>query len=919
MGDFFPCGIATTAFITFICSLCVPNGVGVGLDRFALSLCICSTTRETVNTVSYDKMKGFLMMKKYRLLACFLSAALLLSACQGKPEQPSDSETTAAETQGSTPPGAEDTAELSLVTDGKSDYVILVDFTDANANQLASFLQNAIFDKTGAMLPLRSADGVADYQKRILVGDLDTSASEELKSATVANSFSIASSSNTLAIYAKDVNGYLALESFVEDELLKEAQKKSWIVKNGYSYRHDPADSAEQMKFVTDGSVEYHLVYDSKDVKAWTQAIAYAKYLRETCGIKIKEGADTGKYANEILLGNVDRESVQQLRRYTQGEDAYFYGVYGGAYIIDSDNRLNLVIGAKKLADTLRMTPNVTIKSEQNQRGTISDFPQDRFYAEAVTLAKRIYGTHSSWVDYQITKMSQADQDDIKLVGQLITRMGESVAVCVGSSSALYNGFVVKLDSIDYSMVTKRTDEGHILVASEFFSTYFGKALTADADGYIDLTALCEQSEEHSLYYHDDLQIAIVTPKSVTAYGSADAEYLARMDVFFHNPLLPEPDVSVEQTRQEIIANEYDPAYIYDYTDTTYECYASPAILSVGNTLYISYDIMQMEFPNGVNTTMSGDTRFAKSTDGGKTWQEISTVKDLTYVALVELDGKIVLLGNRVSNGYVWVGIYDPATDVLEGNDLGFSVWGSAPTAVAVLDGRIYRAHNLSVISAPIDSDLLKGKNWTRTDDPNELLTKADYERVTGKKVTGNFMFEEGNVVQGKDGELYVLYRIDASPTYGYAAIFHLSKDGKVLTPVDSDKCVGRGFIEIPSNQSKFQIRYDEATGLYLSFVSITTGNSAHQRNVMALIASEDLFAWETVGVMLVEREMMNAQLSAYAHAFQYISFDFVGEDIVMLVREAVGNACNYHNSNAITMYTLSGYADYIQTKLAKN
>ncbi len=857
-------------------------------------------------------------MKKSRLLCAFLLILLILSSCKPTAPQPTD-ETTAPSEEITTPPASTD---LDIIKNGKSEYAILVDMTNANAKTFAALVQDKIFRKSGVMLALRNAQNHTDYQKRIWVGDCAASATDPVKEKTADRSYSVSVSGNDLVLYADDWQGYAGMEPYL-DTLFENLQTGSWTISADTAYFHDPASTVEKLQIATDGSAEYTLVYSSKDQKQWLQAISFATYLKNTCGIKISAKADSGTYQNEILLGDVDRPSTEVLDRYLKGEEAYFYGVMDGDYIIRSDSPLGIAMGIVQLGQAFSVGEDRTeLSSEDNLEGSLNDLPHDAFFASSVALAKSVYGTYSSIVEKQIAKLSTDEQNDIKLVERLIERMGKSAAFCVGSSSALYDGYIVKLDRIDYGKVTKLDGHGHILIAADFAKNYFGDGVSADADGYVDISALCAADTAFRLYYDAALQIAVVTPGDETAFGASDAEYLSRMERFFHNPVLPEPDLAVEQTRVEVVGNEYDPTYIYDFTDMTYECYASPEILTVGDVIYISYDIAQMEFPNGTNTTMSADTAFAKSTDGGKTWEQIAYVKDLLYVAMTEHDGKIILLGNRKSNGYVWVGIYDLASGKLESGDLGFSVMGTAPTAVAVYNGRIYRAHNNGVISADLGTDLLQRKNWRMTDPPIELITQEDYESVSGLQISKNsdFWMEEGNVVLCGD-RLYVLYRVDASPTWGYAAIFALSADGATLTPVDDPaKGAEKGLIRFPGNTSKFQIKYDGASGKYISFVSVTTlpNNSAHQRNVMYMAVSDDLFTWETVGApLLVERQMMNDMHSAYAHAFQYISFDFSGDDILLLVREAVGNSCNYHNSNTITLYTFADYAAYIRAASA--
>ena len=863
-------------------------------------------------------------MKK-RILSILLLIVLLVS-CTPSSTPPMDSDTELS-TMDDTAAPIEEPEDLTIVTDGKSDFAILVDATDPLAKTFATTVQNTIFKTVGVMLPLRSVDELSQYEYKILIGDTGSSESDSLKSKTAENAFSVKTDAKTLTLYANGAQGYVLLEEYFLSTLFVSAQKKEWVIENGSSYCFDPVASASKMTLVEDGSTVYNLVFDTTSTDQWLIATRIATYIQQNTGLKVNAVGDSGKYENEILLGDVNRPTVEYIKKYLSKDGDYLYGVLDGDYIIYSTEAFGIALGVQKLIEAVNAESANTLllSSTNNQLGNLADCAKTDLYAKAVTFSKGLYGTFSSWVDRQLTKMTQADQADQKLVDALIERMGNSLVVSVGSSSALYQGFVVKLDTVDYGKVTKVTSDQHILIAVDFASRYFGKTLTADSDGYVDITAYCEQSLEYSIYYHASEGIAIVTPKAVTSFenssqkenGYTNAQYLERMKLFFNNPILPEPSVNVEQSRQEIISNEPDPTYVYDYTTEIYECYASPAILAVGNTLYASHDIIYMSMANNSNTTLAANTSLKKSTDGGKTWTELAFVKDLFYVSLYEYNGKIYLFGNRQSNGYVVVGVYDPTNESFQYADLGFSVMGSAPTAIAVANGRIWRAHNNAVISAPVTSDWLKGESWTRSESPNDVLTKSDYQNATGLNVTGKFWLEEGNIVLGRGGELYAIYRIDASPTWGYAAIFRISDDGKTLTPVASESCVADGIIKFPSGQSKFMIKYDEQTGLYLTFTSLVTNSNTNQRNVLALVASKDLLNWEVVDVVLVEREMMNNTLSMYAHAFQYIDFDFVGDDIVFIVREAFGNACNYHNSNAITLYTLADYASFIRTRLS--
>ncbi len=858
-------------------------------------------------------------MKRNRLICWLLLVLILLSSCtntNNNTDNTSDTSDTTATQPQNNPPASETITDLEIVKDSKSEYTILLDMENAMAKTFATFLQKEISLKTGAMLPMRNIKDAARYEKKIIIGDSSAGEIADLKASTKEMGFSAAVKYNTLVLFASDWQGFLSMEDYVKTELFKDASKASFVVKKMDNYVFDAASAGDS--FVFDSSKQYTLVYSVKTATDPILAKKIVKYLKDNCGLNVKEGSDASTHENEIIFGDVNREIVGRIGNYFKDEESYFFGARDGAYVINSDSRLGLAMGIVQLSNTIKAAGGkaLTVAQTDGIEGLVYDFPKDDFFANSVALAKSVYGTYSSIMELQVTKLSTDIQNDIKLVDKIVLRLGKNAVFCIGSSSALYDGFIVKCDLIDYSKVTKTDGSNHIWVAEDFARSYFGSTVSV-VDGYVDITALCDGTN-YTLYFDSAKGIAVVTPKGGTVFSAADSNYIDRMYEFFHNPVIPEPDLAVEQTRQEIISIDHDPKYIYDYTEYKYECYASPEILvHKGNggaeTIYMAYDISMMHFPNGTNTTINTDTAFSKSTDGGKTWTEIKYFKNVTYVGLIEYNGKIILMGTRRDIGNAWVATYNISTGEIKDSTLNFSVFGTAPTAILVHEGRIYRAHNGGVISADLSSDILKTETWVRSESPNDLLPPEDFVSIIGYKGKGNNWIEEGNVVLGKDGTIYAIYRIDCGTIEGYATIFTLSKDGRTLKRAKSDKCLGDGVISFPGNQSKFQIKYDEKSGKYLSFVSVTTGDSYNQRNVLYLIASDDLFTWEKIGQpILVERQIMNNKLSEYSHAFQYASFDFSGDDILLIIREATGNSCNYHNSNAITLYTFENYAAYI-------
>lgn len=675
------------------------------------------------------------------------------------------------------------------------------------------------------------------------------------------------------------------------------------------------------MTFLKNASKSYCLVYNAKEENAREIATKLAEQIQSVCGLKLKACPQKGTAKNAILLGTAAFDVLPNGIKISGDESVYISCAVDNNYFICSNDRFGMAVAAQKLIELLSVQSNtVEIDTEEPSCSKVSDLAKDCFYKDAVVLARKLYGTYGSWLQKKMTEMNDDDRADMALVKALIARMGDhTLVLSVGSSSALYQGFVRKLSSVDYQKVTKLSAENHVMIAAEFTDKYFEGKFLADADGYVDLTSICNHTKSHCIYLDVAEGIAIVTPKDATSYddplefvnGYTNAQYVARMKAFFNNPVLPEPSSNVEQTRNVVMASQFGTEYVFDYTEHTYDNYYSPAIWSVtetdgSKTLYISHEISKLRNHVEVATC----TLLKKSVDDGKTWETVGCADSMRWASLFALNGKLYLEGNRTGKGNVQIAAYDPANGSFECVDLDLQVMGSAPCAVAVANGRVYLAHNGAVISANVNDDLFKNESWTVSNNPNDLVSREDYEKLSGKVTdpTKRFWFEEGNVVEGPTGELYAVYRIDATPTWGHAAIFRLSKDGKTLSLIESCGSI----IDFPSNQSKFMIKRDPKTGMYVTFTSLPTADFTHQRNVLGLVVSDDLFHWKVIDVLLVDRQMMNTQLSVYSHAFQYVDFVFDGDDILFIVRESAGDTCTYHDGTFVTIYTIYDYVDFI-------
>lgn len=845
---------------------------------------------------------------------CLLLLMALLVSCQNGTNPIDGTDTTNMDS------GISESTPLQIVENGKSDYIIVFDAQDNNAKAFATYLQTVISAKTGAILPTRAATNVSSFEKTLLIGNTGADASARLKAELGDHAFGVCRDGNSLVFCADGYMGYYEMEKYLIDTVLASAEKSTWISECNSYFGVDPIS---EFAIEKDSSTVYYLVYNSTDPDARAMATKVALQIKETCGISVKTGVDSSEYKNEILFGKVNRPAIQRLLRYMTEDDGYVSGVYDGAYAILSNDDLGLAFALNHLIEQVQSDSNSSMKltAENNFRSATSLQEKNDRYADAVKLATKIYGTYSTHKD-ELLAGKQDVLADQALVDALIKRMGDCFAVSVGSSSVLYKGYVKKLDTVDYKKVTKLSSDQHILVATEFVNGYFGETLSADENGYVDLTAYCSQNSEYTLYYHAELGLAVMTPKNVPVFhrlttqvnGYTNREYLARMAAFFNNPAMPEPSTNTEQSRVEIAQTEFQFEYVYDYTTEIYETFYSPAICTLERTdgqhdIYVAYEYRKVLNREGYELPI---TYLYKSDDGGSTWNYICKTDALCNASLFELNGKLYLLGFRNGNGNVMFTVYDPITEKAENVDLSFDAGLRAPCTVSIENGRLYCAFNDAIISASVTSDLKKSSNWTVSNNPQELLTREKFEQVTGKKTGTNniFWMEEGNVIKGADGELYVIYRLDAMPTYGYAIIFHLSADGSTLSVVESCNSI----IEFPYTQSKFTIRYDEETGKYISLTSLPTAQTAAQRNVLGLVVSDDLIHWEVVDVLLVDREMINTTVSCTAHAFQYVDFVICDGNILYAVREAIGNTNYFHDGNYITMYTLSDYAELINS-----
>ena len=312
------------------------------------------------------------------------------------------------------------------------------------------------------------------------------------------------------------------------------------------------------------------------------------------------------------------------------------------------------------------------------------------------------------------------------------------------------------------------------------------------------------------------------------------------------------------------------------------------------------------------------NTFVSRSTDEGKSWEQVAEIPTLTWSKLFTRGDELYLLGvaPRVNIGYGNIVIlrsddagetWTSPTDAEHGL-LKTGYYHCAPTTVVHHDGRYWRGMENQgqdggwgpfaafMMSVPDDADLLKASNWTFT---NEL-------QYTAGAVDASTWLE-GNAVVTREGEVLDILRLHYLPD-DRAAIAHVSADGKSLS-FDPQSDISY----LPGACKKFTIHYDAESDRYwtLSNYVLPQYRNApnplpgETRNTMALCWSEDLVHWTVKDILLHTDEIG-------IRGFQYADWLIDGDDILAVVRTAwpdeSGNADSPHNANYITFHRFRNF-----------
>ncbi|MBP5638446.1 MAG: exo-alpha-sialidase [Victivallales bacterium] len=338
--------------------------------------------------------------------------------------------------------------------------------------------------------------------------------------------------------------------------------------------------------------------------------------------------------------------------------------------------------------------------------------------------------------------------------------------------------------------------------------------------------------------------------------------------------------------------------------------------------------------------TLEGDnglTSIYRSEDNGQTWENITHIINAYWGTMISLPDAVYHIGmtrdygdmvvrRSTDGGFTWSIPKDEKTGiVMRGTPAGkphqFRIETSGTELV--YNGRVFKCFDKHIIdpggpewradkfatgvmSADINSDLLDASNWTISN-----LLQFDYTKYNNPEIAGlGNGWLEGTLAPAPDGTLTELIRMHLKK-YNKAGMLKLSNDGKELSFDYSN-----GIIDFIGGGSRFTVRRDPRTGLYVTFsnyVTMKDGEAITNRNRLCLAVSEDLQNWRIVRDALTDDTGLNWDMSIQLTGFQYCAWHFDGDrDIILLSRTAYRGANSFHNANRLTFHRFENWRNWL-------
>lgn len=321
--------------------------------------------------------------------------------------------------------------------------------------------------------------------------------------------------------------------------------------------------------------------------------------------------------------------------------------------------------------------------------------------------------------------------------------------------------------------------------------------------------------------------------------------------------------------------------------------------------LLASMDLYALNYPQNL-------TLIFRSDDDGETWHYVSELmpcfwgklfihKDELYVLACSTEYGDLLIGKSTDGGKT----FSPPVCLLRGSNGKNGTDGvhKNPQNIVIYNGRIYNTlewktwrsnkgncFGAMVMSCDVNDDLLSPESWSFTPprkfDP-KFASEVSHLPECTMTIEGTLVIDPANRllnVMRFEGERCVLaYEVN-------------TRDPEAM--LEYSHC-----ISFPANRSKFMIKKDAVSGKYYSIACRLYNNIPFARNLLSLMSSDNLKNWSVVCDLFDYRHIDPNKVG-----FQYVDFEFEGDDIIYLCRTALNNANNFHDSNYSTFHRIKNF-----------
>lgn len=309
-------------------------------------------------------------------------------------------------------------------------------------------------------------------------------------------------------------------------------------------------------------------------------------------------------------------------------------------------------------------------------------------------------------------------------------------------------------------------------------------------------------------------------------------------------------------------------------------------------------------------------TLIFRSDDDGESWHYVSELMPCFWGKMFIHKGDLYMLACSTEYGDLLIGrstdggkTFSAPTVLLRGSNgkNGNDGVHKNPQNIFYYKGRIYNTlewgswankefcHAAMVMSASVDDDLLSPESWHFSE---PLKYDPSWKGTVNGVALGNI---EGTLCIAPDGELYNVMRyniVSGTPSYGLVLAYRVNA-ADPDAPLEYSHA-----IKMPCNNSKFMIKYDIVSQKYYSIVTrIDCEARIHRRNLLSLMSSPDMENWTLVCDLIDKRDEDMEKIG-----FQYVDFEFEGDDVIYLCRTAINNAKGYHDANYSTFHRIKGF-----------